>query len=61
MTLTKEELGQYKALYKKEYGIDLTDVQAFDKGSRLVWLLKVVLQVTYESEKKIRPETSKGI
>lgn len=47
MTLTKEEIDEYKALFKKEYGIDLTDAQAFDKGSRLVRLLKVVLKATY--------------
>jgi hypothetical protein len=44
MTLTKEELDEFKRLYKEEYGVDLTDAQAFDKGSRLVRLLKVVLK-----------------
>lgn len=59
MTLTKEEHEQFKALYLEHYGVELTDAQAFDKGSRLVRLLKVVLQATYDSKKL--PETAKGI
>lgn len=50
MTLTKGELEQFKALYLEHYGIDLTDAQAFDKGTRLVRLLKVVLQATCEED-----------
>ncbi len=49
--ITKEELAEYKRLYKEEFGIELTDAQALDKGSRLVRLLKVVLK---PSEKPTR-------
>ena len=44
MTLTQKELDEFKRLYKKEFGTELTNAQAFDKGSRLVRLLKVVLK-----------------
>lgn len=59
MTLTKEEIDEYKALFKKEYGIELSDAQAFDKGSRLVRFVKLVLQTTHDSKK--RSEASNGI
>jgi hypothetical protein len=49
MTLTQKELDEFKRLYKEEYGVDLTDAQAFDKGSRLVRLLKVVLKPSQEA------------
>jgi hypothetical protein len=44
MTLTETELNEFKRLYKEEFGVDLTNAQAYDQGSRLVRLLKVVLK-----------------
>jgi hypothetical protein len=42
--LEKSEINEYKKLFKDEFGIELTDAQAYDKGSRLVRLLRVVLE-----------------
>lgn len=34
--LTQEEIDQFKKIFKKVYGIELTDEQALNQGSRLV-------------------------
>ena len=52
MILTKEEIKEFKALYSEQYGVELTDAQVLDKGSRLVRLLKVVLKAKDENDKQ---------
>jgi hypothetical protein len=49
--MKKEDLDEFKRLYKEEFGIELTDAQALDKGGRLVRLLKAVLKPTGDSKK----------
>lgn len=44
MKLTNENLTSFKAVYKKVYGEDLTDGQAYDMASRLLRLSKVLLK-----------------
>ena len=52
MMLTEKDLNEFKRLYKEEFGVELTDAQALDKGGRLVRLLEVVLKANVDSEKK---------
>ena len=40
--ITEKDLKEYKRLYKKEYGVDLSDKEVLDKTSRLVRLMRVV-------------------
>ncbi len=34
---------EFKAIYKQEFGIDLTDGEAYEKGIRLINFAKVIL------------------
>ena len=45
MQLTQEVLEEFKALYRKHYGQDLSDAEARDLGMRLLRVLKVILDV----------------
>ncbi len=51
--LTDEEIASYQALFKEEFGIELTKTQALDKGSRLVRLLRITLEATAEHNASI--------
>ncbi len=42
MQFTKEQVQSFKALYKKEFGEELTDEQAQIEASDLIDMLKVV-------------------
>lgn len=44
MQISKEKLDEFKVLYRKHFGVELTDAEVLDKGSRLVRLLKVAGQ-----------------
>lgn len=44
MILTEEEMQEFKRLVLKKYGIELTDDQAMDQGSRLVQLFELLLK-----------------
>lgn len=43
-SLTEKEITSFQALFKAEYGIELTKDQALEKGLRLVRLLRAVLK-----------------
>lgn len=42
MKLDEKEIEEFKELYFKEYGIQLTNQQAFEYGSRLIRLVRAV-------------------
>jgi len=42
MKLSKKALDEFKAIYKAEYGVELSDGEALDKGIRLLRLFKAV-------------------
>lgn len=42
MKLSKKALDEFKAIYKAEYGVELSDSEALDKGIRLLRLFKAV-------------------
>ncbi len=44
MILTEEEMQEFKRLVLKKYGIELTDEEAMDQGSRLVQLFELLLK-----------------
>lgn len=42
--LTQEEIVTFKKLALEIYGIELTDAQALDQGSRLIMLFEAMLK-----------------
>jgi hypothetical protein len=42
--LTKEEIEEFKRLVKEVYGIELTNAEAEDQGSRLIQLFELMLK-----------------
>ena len=54
VSLKDEQVQEFKRLYKEHYDTELTDAQAYDKGYRLVRLLKVVLIAEYEARKRTK-------
>ena len=45
MQLTQEDLEEFKALYKDEYGVDISDAEALEMGTRLLRVVKVIVDV----------------
>lgn len=50
---TQEEIEEFKALALKEYGLKLTDDQAFEQGYALVSLFETMIKKTIEKRRKI--------
>ena len=50
--LPKKAIEEFKKIYKKSYGVDLSDEEATDKANRLVNLYKAV----YSDEKWTLPK-----
>ena len=44
--VTREELDKFKELTRKEYGIELTDAQAFEQATALLLLVDIVIDKT---------------
>lgn len=42
MKLSKKALEEFKDIYKAEYGIELSDAEAMDKGYRLLRLFRAI-------------------
>ncbi len=47
----REEIEEFKQIALKEYGVNLTDEQAFEQGSALVSLAETVIKKTIEKRK----------
>ena len=45
MQLSPEAIDEFKAIYKKEYGEDISDDEARDMGTRFLRVLKVIQDV----------------
>ena len=45
MQLTQEDLEEFKAIYRQEYGIDISDAEALEMGTRLLRVVKVIVDV----------------
>jgi len=50
---TKEEIEEFKQIALKEYGVKLTDEQAFEQGYALVSLVETVIKKIIEKRKKV--------
>ena len=59
MQISEKDLKEYKHLYKKEHGIDLSNKKAFDKALRLVNLMRIVYLPPNNYDKKIKPKWNK--
>lgn len=42
--LSKKALQDYKAIYKKRYGVELSDQEAQEKGRKLLEFFKLIYQ-----------------
>ena len=42
MQLSKKAIDEYKAIYKRRFGKDLTDEEAYKQGSNLLRLFQVI-------------------
>lgn len=52
--ITKEELEEFKKIARKEYGVELTDEQAYEQGSALLNLFEQAIKERVEKKKKGR-------
>ena len=52
MYITKEELEEFKLLAFKEYGVKLTDEQAYEQGSALLRLFDCMIDKTVQERKQ---------
>lgn len=57
--ITKEELEEFKQLAFKEYGVRLTDEQAYEQGSALLRLMDCLIEKTIQ-KRKSRPIATRG-
>ena len=53
LLITKEELEEFKQLALKEYGIRLTDEQAYEQGSALLRLVDCMIKKTVEKKRML--------
>ena len=51
--ITKEELEEFKQIALKEYGIKLTDDQAYEQGSALLRLVDCMIEKTIEKKRTL--------
>lgn len=51
--LTQEEVEMFKKLVLEIYGIELTDGDANDQGSRLIMLFELVLKIKHEQAQNV--------
>lgn len=51
MTLSDKAVQEFKDIFKKEYGQDLTDVEAREQGERLVNFFEVLIKIDSRTNK----------
>jgi len=54
MQLTEKQLQDYKDLFKKEYGKDISDQEAYDGAYNLVGLMQILMDGYLEDQKRKR-------
>jgi len=52
MQIPEEHLNKFKKLYKKQFGIELSDSEALDKATKLIRLVEIVYKPMTEEEFK---------
>ena len=45
MQLTQEAIDEFKVIYKKQFGEDISDAEALEMGTRLLRVFRVLLEV----------------
>ena len=50
MRLTDEDIGKFQALYKSEFGMEISREDAYEKGIKLLRLMSIVYQPMTEEE-----------
>ena len=50
MVLSDEDLTKFQALYKNEFGIEISKEKAYEQGMKLLNLVSIVYQPTTEEE-----------
>ena len=60
-SLSKKAIEEYKAIYKKEFGKDITDAEAEEQGMRLLRLFQIIYKPIPKSwvKKQNYEETTK--
>lgn len=58
--LPKEAIEEYKVLYKKRFGVDLSDAEASFRANNLVNLYRVVLSPELKSHTPERRNSKEG-
>ena len=48
--ISQKSLDEFKSLYRKQFGKDLTDVEAREKGSQLIRFLEIVYKPMTKEE-----------
>ena len=49
--ISKKMLIEYKRIYKKDFGKDISDKEALEQGANLVNLVELILDMMYENKK----------
>jgi len=63
MPLSDKAVQEFKDIFKKEYGQDLTDAEAREQGERLVGLFEILYkqaQIEYQRKLRLKKEKIKG-
>lgn len=53
MQLSKQELQEFKRLYKKDYGVELTDLEATQFAPKVINLVRIANEPIKKSNNKI--------
>lgn len=50
--LSDKAIQEYKEIFKKEYGQDLTDAEAREQGERLLKFFEILIKIDQKNKKK---------
>jgi len=53
MQLTNQDIQEFKRLYKKDYGVELTDKEATQFAPKVINLVRIANEPTNKSNNKI--------
>ena len=60
MTLTDDQIIQYQALYKNRFGRDITQDEAREKGTKLLYLIRNIYKPMTQKEYQALQDRKKG-
>ena len=52
--LSDKAIQEYKKIFKKEFGQDLTDAEAREQGERLVLFFKTLIDIDQREKNKLK-------